>query len=50
MGHWIEEGHLMDWKAFLLAYAILCIIYGVARWTGNLFDRWWIKMFEEDNK
>lgn len=41
---------MIDWKAFLLVFAIVCIIFLVAKWAGNRFDRWWIKTIEMDKE
>ena len=39
-----------DWYYFPFFFAIACILYGVSRWAGNRFDRWWIKTIEEDDE
>lgn len=41
---------MIDWKAFLLVYAILCVLYVVTRWAQNRIDRWLAKKYEEDNR
>lgn len=38
---------MIDWKAFLLAYAILIVIYVVARLAEKKFDRWLDKIFKD---
>lgn len=40
---------MIDWKAFLLVYAILCVLYVVTRWTLNRIDRWLAKKYEKED-
>ena len=40
---------MYTWIEFLAAYLLLLLLFGAVRWVGDRFDRWWIKMFEEDD-
>lgn len=41
---------MIDWKACLLVYAILCALYVVTRWALNRIDRWVEKKYEKEDE
>lgn len=41
---------MIDWKAFLLVFAIVCVLYVVTRWALNRIDRWLYKKYWGDEK